>query len=913
MNRIPGFFERDNDLCSRRMLLAALVAFMCASATIAGDAPSKDDYKVTVLPENIAPTAPTQARAKIEVFGEPRIVKGHPCTLVDSDDIEAYKKALKSNAVVQADFARLKGVCDKRITQPLDVPVAQKASDGSWMYPGDFSVNVSPLNGNNPDPSAPGFKRVSHTNESNCCVMANLGMAYQLTGDEKYGEFCKKMLLAYADGYNNYGHPSGWTRTKYRSAFDGRLTGQFLEDGGWLNATAYAYDLVYNLPSWTAKERAHVRDDLFKPVAAEFIDPAVGKPDYLSSENNRSALCAAGVLIAGYATEDQELINDALYGGGGTKEAPAGGMLQVHFGDKCLLPDGLWVEGAPGYQLGIASCGLFNAAETLWRHGIDMYRFRDGALKRLLDSALVLAYPDAKMGVAALHDSGPFSVLDSRGWLNNEIGVPYECGYRRYRDPHYLPVVRNAAKSLSMTVHQGGPSLFLELPDESAPLRTVENANFYSVGYGVLRQATPNGANQLILEYGASAGHAHPSKLGIDLYALGGVTMPFPGVIYPYNDPRDPNWYSTTFSNCDMVVDNMSQLYGGNNYLFERGSPKPVAEQLVYGPASTMGIERAGSNSIYGKVNKDAVARVMGVDQPPPPFTRVTQDRALFLTPEYMADIFGAFSTAPHQYDLVWHIRGQMTTTLKAEPFKFPAPVPVGYNTVTNLTHASSDQAWTASIVTPEKQTLRLLAAGGNATDVYLGNGIFFAETPPVILQRRSAQNNVLFGNVVDISGDKDGFLKGVTQTGSLDAGYGLLQIKTAKGVDLCFSSFRPGSYSAGGLQTDALQALVRMDGENIQALYLGGGLALKVGGGAIQRSAPGLAYVERVADGGYIVCNPSPSDATVTVRLPALSGLKAYALDDHGQRGAPAAVTKQGDAIAIVLAAKAQVEFCGN
>ena len=33
-------------------------------------------------------------------------------------------------------------------------------------------------------------------------------MMYQLTGDEKYGEYCKKMLITYADNYNHYVAPS---------------------------------------------------------------------------------------------------------------------------------------------------------------------------------------------------------------------------------------------------------------------------------------------------------------------------------------------------------------------------------------------------------------------------------------------------------------------------------------------------------------------------------------------------------------------------------------------------------------------------------------------------------------------------------------------------------------------------------
>jgi hypothetical protein len=520
-----------------------------------------------------------------------------------------------------------------------------------------------------------------------------------------------------------------------------------------------------------------------------------------------------------------------------------------------------------------------------------MYSYRNGALKRMLDTAFVLAYPNPGMTVAALHDSGQFGLLDSPGWLATEIGVSYELGYERYKDPRYVPVIRHAPQSLMMATHCKGPSLFLDLPpakDDPAP--KIENANFYSVGYGILRQPTATGGNQLLMEYGTSFGHAHPSKLGLDVYALGKSLMPFPGVIYPYDNPLDWKWFGTTFGNCDMMVDEMSQAFSGNIYCFPRGTPTPVAEQLVYGPALTMGLQRAWSDTLYAKPAKTAMARVMGVDRPEIPFTQVDEDRSVFFTPEYLADIFGAFSTAPHKYDLAWHILGDMTTTLKADPFTFPDPVPNGYNAMENVTHASSDQAWTATVTTDNKQTVRFLAAGGTPTDMYFGNRIVDPratknfEKPPVFFQRRDGQNNAIFGNAVDLSGNKDGYLKSVTQEGSLDTGYGLLKLETVKGTDLCFTAFRPGSYTAEGLTTDAMQAMVKMDGSNVQAMYLGGGTTMKVSGGAIERSEPGLAYVEKTADGSYIIGNPSPTKATVTVDLPGLGASKKLDLDAGGK-----------------------------
>jgi len=849
--------------------IAAIAATICLPKIAAAES---GQYQAVVLPANIAPTAATTYKGKVEVVGQPRISKGHPCTLWDQEDVNQLKKQLATSEPLQKELARLKAAMDTRISQPLGVP-----------EPGKNEAT----------------KEGRRAHAANSSVIAELGTVYALTGDPKYAEYCRQMLVAYAKGYRTYQHPEGWTKRSYRSAFDGRLTGQFLEDGFWLVRVAFGYDLVYNLPSFTDAERKLIRTDLLEAVAEEFYDPILhGSPaerDYVSSPNNRAAVCASGVLMAGYASENAELVNIALYGKDGTKENPKGGVFGTHFTPDCILPDGLWVEGAPGYQLGIASSGLLNDAETLWHHGIDLYRHDNGALKKLLDSAPGLAYPDPKMTVAALHDSGTMGLVDDRAWLNNEIGVPYECGYRRYRDARYLPIVRNATQSLSLTVHAGPPSLFLDIPsEESAPPRPVEHANFFSVGYGVLRLPTETGGNQLILEYGPNAGHAHPSKLGIDLYALGDSLISFPGVIFPYNDPMDPKWYWTTLSNCALTIDEKSQIYSGNRWKFPKTLPEPMAQQLVFGPASTMGIQKAWSNTVYPGVN---------------------QDRALFMTPQYLADIFGAFSDGPHLYDLAWHFRGELVPSLKLASMQFPDPAVNGYNAFDEVSHANSNQAWSATVTTPKGHTVRLLAPAGTDTEVILGNGHLITKKeqklPPTIIERRAKQNAALFGNVVDLSGTKEGYIKSVTQTGGLEVGYGLLSVQTAKGTDLCFAAYRPGNYKAGALETDAQQAFVLMDGKNVQAMYLGGGKTLKTTGGAITRSEPGLAYLEKTGIGSYLVANPSPTDATLTVTLSALQQMKAFNLDDKGQRAGAASVKSAApSAFVIQLKADSKVEF---
>jgi len=328
------------------------------------------------------------------------------------------------------------------------------------------------------------------------------------------------------------------------------------------------------------------------------------------------------------------------------------------------------------------------------------------------------------------------------------------------------------------------------------------------------------------------------------------------------------------------------------------------ADQVVFGPASTVGIQRASTNSVY---------------------SGVTLDRAVFMTSGYLADLFGAFSAEPHQYDLAWHIRGEVNSDLKFTPLTFPEPVAKGYNTLTNVRQAVADNAPWSVTLTREGHSARLHAAKAPATQVIVGDGGFYVDstskenngkpTAPTILERREKTTSTIYGNALDYSDSKDGYVKNVTQEGGLDVGYGLLRVQTTNGTDLCFASYRPGNYNAEGLQTDALQAFVQMSGRDVQTLYLAGGKSLQVGGASITRSEEGLTYVEKTATGSYLVGNPSSAAATVTVTLPALAGLKAFNLDDAGKRTGPADVQAGStpDSFTIPLKPSSKVEFASS
>ena len=92
--------------------------------------------------------------------------------------------------------------------------------------------------------------------------------------------------------------------------------------------------------------------------------------------------------------------------------------------------------------------------------------------------------------------------------------------------------------------------------------------------------------------------------------------------------------------------------------------------------------------------------------------------------------------------------------------------------------------------------------------------------------------------------------------------------------------------------------------------MYLGGGSKLAVDCVVLQRNEPGLAYFERMDNGSYLLANPSPTDAIVTIDHPALAGLHAYSLDNEGRRAVAPATKRTGNAVQVTLKAAARMEF---
>jgi hypothetical protein len=302
-----------------RHLLAflSLTILGCARAVAADSPPvppasvaaaSADGYQVATDPANIAPTVATRTAA-VEVMGHPKNETAHPNIFWDQDDVDHYKEMLKTSKELQIQFEVLKAKMDARIATPIPSFEPQKGPDGNWLFPGEY---LPPFPGApaNDDPVSK-FRRYYSTDSED---VSNLGTLYALTGDQKYADYAKTLLLGYAHCYE-------WGKCPNVRLRSGQgVFGQIFDEALIMDHFVRGYDLIYNLPSWTPEERKKLHDDFFYPMACIYMYPAACDIDklyggaFVSQLNNRGMITLTGVLAMGYVSDDQQLIDAALYG-----------------------------------------------------------------------------------------------------------------------------------------------------------------------------------------------------------------------------------------------------------------------------------------------------------------------------------------------------------------------------------------------------------------------------------------------------------------------------------------------------------------------------------------------------------------------------------------------------------------------
>ncbi len=512
--------------------------------------------------EAIVPAAavngPLEARTVLEADGqlqEGDIVSiammqrpTRPNLLYSRDELVAMKAKVERFAWAQEAWAGVKQNADDWLDTPIDPPLGP----GGWSH--DYVC---------PDDGARLKMRDDHPHDHLCPVCGkewqgekldgnyrnsihgryasaarNLGLAYQLTGDARYGRQGAAILNWYADHYAQFPEGRG-------PAGKGKVMSQSLTECGWLIQMIGAADLLDG--ALTAEERTAVEQRFVRAGVNQIRKFTFGIHNIQCWHNT----CLA---IAGYYLGDPELIAAA-------EDGPLGFHQQV---EKGILPDGMWFERSLGYH-GYTVSALTTHIIAARHNGKSIEAGTRFPL--MLTLPLRLAFPNLVQ-----------PSLNDQGYTRSPIGPDnLELAVAWYQDPVAAQALH---KLYAMGRERGGMEVWQfgnELP-EAGDYQPPGSADLPGSGLVVLRRGAGEASVCAMLEYGEhGGGHGHPDKLQLILYGLGQTLLPDPGTV-GYGAPLHGQWFKTTVAHNALVINHASQQRTTGKLLhFQAGEAYDVA------------------------------------------------------------------------------------------------------------------------------------------------------------------------------------------------------------------------------------------------------------------------------------------------------------------------------------------------
>lgn len=529
-----------------------------------------------------------------------------------------------------------------------------------------------------------------------------MGIAFQLTGDDAYAQAIRHVLSEYADRYESYpldGCVLGPTRL-FQSTYVESL---------WLASLAAAADFVRDTIS--APQWRHFRDDLFLPSAEIILG-------FDEGDNNRQAMNNVALGFVGLLCDDSSLIDRAVHGQHGW----------LHHLRHSVLDDGMWYEGE-NYHFATLPA-MLNLAEAMTRNGCDLWaaEVEGRRLAMMFDAPLATLYPD--LTLPARKDSRYASPIGQR-W---QTGM-YELGYRRCADPKYAWLLRtayadppeppacvpNAAGFIDVLPSRPADRERLDwrgflaaVPTLAAPPEPVDHmvtsVNLPGTGLAVLRADA--GRTYVSVDYGHyGGGHGHPDRLHLNMYTRGRRWLTDWGTGNYFFDHLQ--WYRSTLAHNTVSVDGRDQ--------------EPVAGRIVEFTTD------AGSGQLLA-TEVDSV-------YPGVRFRRTV----MVLDAMLVLDIFAVEGDQNHQLDWVLHPLADPAIELRGANESSPTAEAAGegYTWLNNIRCATAPADWTAVFRQAADELVVHGAAGDLDTEIFTaaayGPPDQIPTLFPVLLARRRA------------------------------------------------------------------------------------------------------------------------------------------------------------------------------
>jgi len=227
--------------------------------------------------------------------------------------------------------------------------------------------------------------------------------SYAYTGDDKYADAVRKVLLKLADDYPTYPKRlDRWGRTGWFAPLGGRRYAQSLDEAVGVIKLCRAYDLTRTAPVWSDQERAHVEKDFFRATADCLLW-------FNQGINNHQTWYNAGLMHIANVLADAKLVDKILTMKGGF-------YFQLQYS---VDEDGNWYEGTVAYHYYALSAmrDIVAAARPLGLKLDEAERY-----KALFTGPPKMAYPNGQF--PAINDSDRTYLLNYRGYNPDNLEPP---------------------------------------------------------------------------------------------------------------------------------------------------------------------------------------------------------------------------------------------------------------------------------------------------------------------------------------------------------------------------------------------------------------------------------------------------------------------------------------------------------
>lgn len=622
-----------------------------------------------------------------------------------------------------------------------------------------------------PVPKDPGGGYTHEQHKQNFKAIYLGGQLYRNTGEQKYADYVRDVLLAYAKLYPTLGeHPA-----RKNSQGSGRIFWQVLNDAMWMVDSIQGYEAIRS--SLSEADRKNIDDNVFRKAAA-FL--STGSPVTFSKIHNHATWATAGVGMTGYVLGEKELVDIALLGL--DKSGETGFLRQT---DLLFSPDGYYTEGPYYQRFALKPFMIFAGAIEKNDPSRKIYEHRDGILLKALRSTIQLTYDGFFL---------PFNdAIRDKSLKTNELYNGVAIAYSKTRDPGLLSIAKWQGRTIltddglllanDLAAGKAKPFPFISLLFSDGP-RGTKGA------VAVLRQGDSTTGQALVAKNSSQGmGHGHFDKLNWQYYDNGNeivtdygaarflnVESKFGGRYLPENE----TWAKQTIAHNSLVVDEKSHFNGD-----PKAGDKLSPQQRFFSDKPGSQISSATMNDAYPGVNFTRTLALLNVDG---------------LGQPLVADVLRVKSEISHKYDLPMHYTGHITrvgfdlrSNVQGRPVLGTAN---GYQHLwvdatgkpddaksAFVTWILDDRFYTARWIPQATGEVILAESGANDPQ-------FNLRREPVIVQRTTDSKDTVFASILEAHGSYDGAeertvasdsqIKSIQhqRTGSVD----LLMIETLSG-----------------------------------------------------------------------------------------------------------------------------------